>query len=227
MIVHSERDGVAPPSKTRVKICGLTRPEDAASAVELGADAVGVVFAASPRQVEVAQAVRVLENVPSYVQRVGVFADQPAELIREAVQMCRLDWVQLSGDESPELASSIDAPIMKAIHVRDAGDVEMRRGYPADAFLLDAPPIDGQMGGTGSAFDWSKAEDLPWPLRQVVVAGGLDAGNVGLAIERLRPGGVDVSSGVESSPGVKDAEKIEAFVLAVREADRRLRLRNP
>ena len=224
MIVRLDSDMAAPNSRTRVKVCGLTRAEDAARAVEVGADALGVVFADSPRQVDVKQACGVLEATPDYVQRVGVFADQPIELIREAITECRLDWIQLSGNESADLARSISLPVIKAIHVSEAYDLEKGKDYPADVYLLDAPPVEGRMGGTGAIFDWSKADGLPWPHRMIVMAGGLTPDNVGLAIKRLRPGGVDVSSGVESKPGVKDASKIEAFIAAVREADRRIRL---
>jgi phosphoribosylanthranilate isomerase len=224
MIVHFGSDHAKPSSRTRIKVCGLTRAEDAARAMEAGADALGVVFAESPRQVDLEQAKAVLGSTPGYIRRVGVFADQPIELIREAVAALRLDWVQLSGSEPAELARSVESNVVKAIHVTDEGELQNNKDYPAHAFLLDSPPLDGQMGGTGRTFDWSKAGVLPWPLDRVIVAGGLTPDNVGLAIRQLRPGGVDVSSGVESEPGVKDASMIEAFVAAVREADRRIRL---
>lgn len=210
--------------RTRVKICGLTRPADAARAVELGADALGVVFAESPRQVGIDRAREILAAAPPYVARVGVFVDPELDFVREAVDRCGIDWVQLSGDEPPELAQAIGAPVIKAVHVDGAADLERALEFPAAALLLDAPAIDGRRGGTGVAFDWSSAERLPWPRSRTIVAGGLRPHNVGNAIRQLRPGGVDVSSGVESAPGVKDPALIEAFITAVREADRRLRL---
>jgi phosphoribosylanthranilate isomerase len=141
----------------------------------------------------------------------------------ETVLACRLDWVQLSGREPAELAAAVSGRIIKAVHVSGPHDLIAVADYPADAFLLDAPTPGDQMGGTGKAFDWSAAEKLPWPRSRVIVAGGLTPDNVGSAIERLRPGGVDVSSGVETGPGEKSPEKMETFLAAVSEADNRLR----
>jgi phosphoribosylanthranilate isomerase len=215
--------GATDHQRTWVKICGLTRPEDAEHAARSGADALGIVFAASPRQLDIERASEILGAVPARIARVGVFADQPPEFVQEAARVCRLDWVQLSGHEPAELAAVLSTNVIKAVHVRDVYDLEAARSYPAQAFLLDAPVMGGRMGGTGSSFDWSQAERLPWPRYKVIVAGGLNPGNVSAAIERLRPGGVDVSSGVESSPGIKDRSKIDAFMSAVREVDARLR----
>lgn len=224
MIVRSgvsENEGAV----TRVKICGLTRAKDAEFAARHGADALGVVFASGPRQLDVALAVEVLALAPAHVQRVGVFADHALEFIDEATERCQLDWVQLHGHESAELAVALPAKVIKAVRVTGAADLERARDYPADAFLLDAPAANGRLGGTGEVFDWAEAEQLPWPRSKVIVAGGLNPENVGAAIERLRPGGVDVSSGVEASPGVKDHAMTEAFIAAVREADARIRRR--
>ncbi|NIN71767.1 MAG: N-(5'-phosphoribosyl)anthranilate isomerase [Gemmatimonadetes bacterium] len=207
---------------TRVKICGLTRPVDAEFAARQGADALGVVFASGPRRLDIVRAAEVLAAAPVRVQRVGVFADQALEFIQEATERCRLDWIQLHGHERAELAAALTAKVIKAVRVAGAADLERARDYPADAFLLDAPAADGRLGGTGEVFDWSEAEHLPWPRSKVIVAGGLNPGNVGAAVERLRPGGVDVSSGVESAPGVKDHALTAAFVAAVRETDARI-----
>jgi len=207
--------------RTRVKICGITRPEDAEQAVCLGADAVGVIFARSPRNVTIQRAREVLDTAPGYVNRVGVFADQDASFIWDAVLGCRLDWVQLSGNEPPQLPDGLPARVMKTVHVSSAGDLEALASYPGDAFLLDAPPLpSGRMGGTGKTFDWELARTLPWPRERVVVAGGLDAENVGEVIRMLRPGGVDVCSGVERRPGIKDPDRLRAFFTAVQRADR-------
>jgi phosphoribosylanthranilate isomerase len=174
---------------------------------------------------DVVRAAEVLAAVPAAVQRVGVFADHGLEFIHEALERCRLDWVQLHGHEAAELAAAVPARVIKAVRVASAADLERARDYPADAFLLDAPAANGRLGGTGETFDWSEAERLPWPRDKVIVAGGLSVESVGAAIERLRPGGVDVSSGVESAPGVKDHGLIAAFIAAVCEADAGIRLR--
>lgn len=213
--------------RTQVKICGLTRSADVDCAVALGADAVGVVFAPSPRRLAPAAAARILDAVPVTVARVGVFADEPVAFVQDAVAACRLDWVQLTGSGSPATSALLPARILHAVHVSDAADLARAARGVADAFLLDAPPADGQRGGTGRTFDWAHAARLPWPHRRVVVAGGLNPDNVGRAIAALRPGGVDVSSGVESAPGVKDALLLAAFFDAVVRADQALHSAHP
>ena len=208
--------------KTRVKFCGLTRTEDVETAVEMGVEALGFVFAESPRQIGILKAVELLAGIPGTTLRVGVFADQSEEVIREAVERCELDLIQLSGNEPPEMADALPVPVIKAVHVNNDSDAAALADYPAMAFLLDAPVEEGVKGGRGVVFDWSNAQSLPWPRRQVIVAGGLNAGNVGEAILKLRPGGVDVSSGIEVSPGIKDRRKMEDFIEAVKWADARL-----
>lgn len=214
-----------------MKICGLTRPGDALLAVELGAAAVGVVFAGGPRRLTAAQAAQVLGQVPAAVARVGVFVDPDPALVAEAVAACTLDWVQLSGQEGPEEAARVmDAArgamarlrppgLLKAVHVESADAVQAMAGYPADAFLLEAPPLDGRMGGTGRSFVWGDATHLPWDRERVALAGGLTAENVAAAIAAVRPAMVDVSSGVESAPGIKDATRMAAFMAAVRRTE--------
>jgi len=209
--------------RTRVKICGITRQEDARSASVLGADAIGVVFAASPRRVDPQAAPDLLQAAGPSVARVGVFADQPLGLIREVARAVRLDWVQLSGSEPRETAAGIDVSVIKAVHVERPEDIEVHSSYPADCFLLDAPTVGGRLGGTGMPFAWELGERLPWDRRRVIVAGGLTAENVGVVIDRLHPAAVDVSSGVEAEPGIKDPAKIEAFIAAVAAADDRRR----
>jgi phosphoribosylanthranilate isomerase len=209
-------------SRTQVKICGLTRSADVERAVALGADAVGVVFAPSPRRLAPAVAARILAAVPVTVARVGVFTDEPMEFVQDAVAECRLDWVQLAGSCSPDARALLPARILKTVHVSTASDLEAAARGVADAFLLDAPPAAGQRGGTGRTFDWAAAAHLPWPRHRVVVAGGLDPDNVGRAVALLRPGGVDVSSGVESAPGVKDPRLLAAFFHAIARGDQEL-----
>ncbi len=212
--------------RTRVKFCGLTRSEDVEIAAEVGVDALGVVFAKSPRQMGILSAMELLAPLPGTILRVGVFADQSEEIIREAVDRCELDWIQLSGNEPPELAAALPVPVIKAVHVNSGSDAVALADYPATAFLLDAPATEDLKGGRGVTFDWSNAQSLPWPRRQVIVAGGLNAGNVGEAILQLRPGGVDVSSGIEVKPGIKDRGKMEDFMEAVKWADARLPVDN-
>lgn len=222
---------------TAFKICGVTRRQDAEAAVEAGAAAVGVIFAASPRQVDIHAARRAIGDLTG-VARVGVFAGQSVSLIVEAVDACGLDWVQLSGGEPASVAREVAARcgvrVLRAVHLERQDDLAGLAGYPADAWLVDAPVREGRRGGTGRTFDWSLLEAAarrgggaglaagPEPggmtRDRMVVAGGLSARNVGDAIRRLRPAGVDVCSGVEASPGIKDMERIRAFAAAVREA---------
>jgi phosphoribosylanthranilate isomerase len=230
------------PGGVAVKVCGLTNAADATLAARLGAAALGVVLAPSPRQLDVSRAADVLAAAPPGVLRVGVFVEPDPDLVARAVAACALDWVQLSGRESPERAATIMAAaravagppgtlaggavadgaahagpgLLKAIHVRSAADVRALAGYPADAFLLDAPPRRGLMGGTGRTFDWSAARSLPVGRNRIAVAGGLTAENVAEAVAAVRPAMVDVSSGVEAAPGIKDAGRLTAFMEALR-----------
>lgn len=206
--------------RTRIKICGLTRPEDAAAAVSSGADALGVVLAPSKRQVTLDQAAAVLADVPPLVARVGVFVDAKADDVWEAVARLGLTAVQYHGDEAPQTCAAAPVPVIKAMRVGPDFDPAVLDGFRGTvaAFLLDTY-VAGEQGGTGEAFDWlSVAGSLPaWA--PVVLAGGLRPENVSTAIRTLHPFAVDVSSGVEVSPGVKDPALVEAFAEAVRAAD--------
>lgn len=188
-------------------------------AVDAGADAVGVIFAPSPRQVTVAQAAATLAEVPPLVARVGVFVDPTAQEVARAVAACGLTAVQLCGKESPELCDAIGVPVLKVMHIGtdfDSEAAEPFRGHAA-ALLLDTF-IPGKAGGTSQTFGWPSFGALPgWAPS--FVAGGLDSNNVAACIAALHPFAVDVSSGVEASPGIKDPAKIAAFVAAVRDAD--------
>jgi phosphoribosylanthranilate isomerase len=209
-------------ANTRVKICGITRPEDARLAADSGADAIGLVFyGASPRNVSVAQALEVVAAVTPLVTVVGLFVNESAALIERILQQVPLGMLQFHGDESGEFCRQFNRPWMKALRVRPDMDlVAACTDYDgASAVLLDAWQ-EGVPGGTGKTFDWSLVhETLPLPL---VLAGGLNAGNVARAMAQLRPAAVDVSGGVESSPGRKDAGKISQFIAAVRAADTQL-----
>ena len=205
--------------RTRIKICGITNAHDAALAVAAGADAIGVIFAPSPRQVTVEQAAAALAEVAPPVARIGVFVDPTVEEVNVAVAACGLTAVQLSGHESCVLCDALAIPMLKTIHVGtdfDLNCVEPYRGH-VSALLLDTQ-LAGKAGGTSQAFDWQRPGVLPgWAPS--FVAGGLNPENVAGCIEALHPYAVDVSSGVEASPGIKDADKITAFCAAVRDAD--------
>lgn len=207
--------------RTRVKFCGMMRAEDAAAAAELGADAIGVVFATSPRQVSIEQAAAICQAAGAFVTRVGVFAGQDASFIAEAVAACRLDWVQLAGAVDDDAIAELraHARVVRTVHFSGTGDITAAAAGLADAYLLDAPPVGEVMGGNGRPFDWGAVEFLPWPRERVVVAGGLTAENVDAAIRRFRPGAVDVSSGIERGIGIKDGARMRAFLAAVRLAD--------
>jgi phosphoribosylanthranilate isomerase len=210
--------------RTRIKICGLTRPEDAAAAVSAGADALGVVLAPSKRQVSLEQAAVILGDVPPLVARVGVFVDAQADAVWEAVARLGLTAVQFHGDEAPETCAAAPVPVIKALRVGsgfDAADVGRYRGAVA-ALLLDTY-VAGEQGGTGMAFDWDRVAGLLPRDIHVILAGGLGPDNVAEAVRTLRPYAVDVSSGVEQAPGVKDHAKVAAFCEAVRAADGEVR----
>lgn len=205
--------------RTRVKICGVTCPSDAQAAVAAGADAVGVVLADGPRSVSIDEALAALDVVPPFVGRVGVFVDAPLDHVREAACRLRLSAVQLHGDEDPGYCSEVGVPVIKAFKVGIGfapSALEPFRGSVA-AVLLDTL-VTGKDGGTGITFPWQSITDVPgWAT--LVVAGGLTPVNVGVAIDAMRPFGVNVSSGVEERPRHKDREKLRAFVAAVRAAD--------
>ncbi len=206
--------------RTRIKMCGITTPADAAAAVDAGADAVGVVLAESPRRVTLDEAVAVLADVPPLVARVGVFVDADPAFVREAVARLGLTAAQFHGDETPEACRAVGVPVIKAVRVRDPGSVRALTRFAgvAAAMLLDThvPRIPG---GTGRVFDWDAVARVLPRVAPIVLAGGLDAANVGEAIRVLRPFAVDVSSGIERSPGIKDPTRMAAFVTAVRAAD--------
>jgi phosphoribosylanthranilate isomerase len=206
------------PGLTRVKVCGLTRIEDVQGAVAAGVDAIGFVFVAgTPRCVTVEWAARLRREVPPFVTAVGLFVDAPVETVLSTVESVRLDAVQLHGSEPPELAGAClqRTRVIKAFRVKGSDTIAGLERYRevADAFLLDAF-VPGAHGGTGAKFDWDLAVAALSSGRPVILAGGLNPDNVGEAVSRVRPFAVDVSSGVESGPGLKDARRIREFVAA-------------
>lgn len=204
--------------RTRIKICGITRTEDARAAVELGADALGLVFyAASPRHVSVEQAWDIACNVPPFVTLVGLFVNESKLAVRRVMEAVPIQLLQFHGDEEESFCRSFHAPYIKAARVRPGLDlVKYASSYPsAQGLLLDAF-VEG-FGGSGRTFDWSLIPSgLPKPF---ILSGGLDAGNVAQAVRTVRPWAVDVSSGVESDKGIKDAAKIAAFISGVRDGE--------
>ncbi len=202
-----------------VKICGITNAEDARTAVDAGADAVGFVFwAKSPRAVDSATARAIAATLPPFVLRVGVFVDAAPEEIKRVADEVGLDMVQMHGRESPEAVAQAPRRAVKAIRVGPGFQPQdaLRYDGAAAALLLDTR-LDGALpGGTGRTFDWSLVRPVREGTSFLVLAGGLTPDNVAEAIATVRPDAVDVSSGVESAPGRKDAAKVRAFVDAVR-----------
>ena len=205
---------------TRIKCCGMTRVEDALLAAQCGVDAIGLVFAArSKRHLSVAQARDIRFALPPFVTSVALFMDDTAERVAEIIDAVQPDLLQFHGSEEDGWCAQFGRRYMKAIAMGDgAAALPRLRAYPRAAALLLDGHAGGQAGGTGHAFDWSL---LPRDLTQpVVLAGGLDARNVGDAIRAVHPWAVDVASGIESAPGIKDPQRMLQFIAAVRAADR-------
>lgn len=199
-----------------LKVCGLTRLTDARHAVGQGATALGFVFwPKSPRFVTPEAAAAIVAEIPSTVLTVGVFVNEPVDAIRTIAAQVRLSAVQLHGDEPPAYADALAWPVVRSVTLETADDAR-QAWAPETTFLLDAADRE-RRGGTGVLVDWTRAAALARSQR-IVLAGGLSPDNVGDAIRRVRPYGVDVSSGVEEAPGVKDFDKVTRFLDAAREA---------
>ena len=194
----------------KVKICGITRLEDALEAARLGADALGFNFwPGSKRYVAPADARAIVRRLPPFVTAVGVFVDAPREEILRAVAASGVQVAQLHGDEPPELCASLPLPVVKALRIANAHALAALAAYEVSGFLLDAPSAG--YGGSGKTFDWSLATEAA-AVVPVMLAGGLTPENVAEAIRAVRPWGVDVASGVERAPGVKDLAKLRRFI---------------
>ena len=200
----------------RIKICGITREADAQFAAGLGVDALGFVLAESPRRVESDTVQEISRGLPPFVSTVGVFVDMDIEALRDIATACKLDWLQLHGKESPDYCRALDFRLLKAIRVKDSQSIETMAAYKGcvSGFVLDTY-VKGQPGGTGNTFDWTLVKEAK-KHGPIILAGGLTPAAVKEAIEATGPYGVDVSSGVESAPGIKDHEKMRCFVEAVR-----------
>jgi phosphoribosylanthranilate isomerase len=208
------------PHRTWIKMCGITRLSDALAASEAGVDALGFVFAESPRRIDAERARVIIRDLPPHVMRFGVFVDQtPAEISR-VIAVAEIDRVQLHGFEEPMVRELAGTRVVKAFRARDESVLEEIHVWATDFFILDTWRLD-RAGGTGRTFDWSIAERAR-ELGRLVLAGGLTPDNVTDAILAVRPFGVDVSSGIEIGPGEKDLALVRRFVDRVREADAEL-----
>jgi phosphoribosylanthranilate isomerase len=204
---------------TRIKICGITNQADAQAAVEAGADALGfILYEKSPRRMTIPTVARISKQVPPHILRVGVFVNAAAEMIKRAIGECGLSLLQFHGDETPEFCTRFGLMSMKAFRIRDAESLKELPKYPTDAWLLDAYSAEN-LGGTGEKFNWDLAVEARKFGKPIFLAGGLTPENVAAAVRQVQPFGVDVSSGVESSPGKKDHAKVRAFITHVRQTE--------
>ena len=202
--------------RTRIKICGITRLEDAITACELGVDALGFVFhKPSPRYVKPETAAKIISKISRLVTTVGVFVDLPPEQLRQVAATANLDRAQLSGKESPQYCHALGVSWIKGFRLSAQEDLDGIAEYGTGNDILLDSYVKGVPGGTGKIFNWEWA-DLARSHGRVILAGGLGPENVAQAIDAAAPFGVDVSSGVESEPGIKDHDKIKRFVAAVR-----------
>lgn len=202
-------------SVVKVKICGMTSLEDVFLAVQGGGDAVGFIFyKKSPRCVTEKLVKSVVSKLPPFIETVGVFVDETADRVNRIADSCKLDAVQLHGDESPAFCERINRKVIKAVRVESKESFAQLSSYKARAFLLDAY-MENRRGGTGRMFDWNLVREAK-KFGPVIVAGGLDASNVSLAVQKAKPYGVDVCSGVEKAPGVKSPVKLRAFIKAAK-----------
>ncbi|MFO1475222.1 MAG: phosphoribosylanthranilate isomerase [Verrucomicrobiota bacterium] len=200
----------------KVKICGLTSVDDALAAAAAGADMIGLMFhPASPRFVQPQTATSIAAALPPYVAKVGVFVNAPEKFVRERIADCGLNLLQFHGDETPEYCLRFGIMTVKAFRIRNAASLEALDHYPTDAWLLDAY-TPGKEGGTGETFDWELAKQANQKGRPIFLAGGLTPANVARAVAQVQPFAVDVSSGVESSPGKKNPELVAAFIRAAK-----------
>lgn len=199
----------------RVKICGITNAEDAQDAVALGADALGFIFADSPRRITETAARVIIKSLPPFISSVGLFVNESIERVKDVCEFCGIYTVQLHGEESPEYLYGLAGyKIIKAFRVRDRNVLDILKDYSVDAFLLDSY-TQGKMGGTGTSFPWEIAKEAK-RFGQIIIAGGLTPENIADAIIVAHPYAVDVSSGVETRPGKKDKDLMKRFIAVVK-----------
>jgi len=200
-----------------IKICGITNLEDGLNAASLGVDALGFIFAASPRRIEPELAKKIIQALPQALMKVGVFVNEDQEEVQRIIEYCGLNGLQFHGEESPEFCRKFPYPVFKAIRIKDLESLKDMEKYHDVSILLDTYSR-GQAGGTGNPFPWEIAL-LAKEKRDLILSGGLSPLNVREAIKKVRPRGVDVSSGVEWFPGKKDLSKMVEFVKEVKKAD--------
>ena len=200
----------------RIKICGITRYEDARVAANLGADALGFIFyPQSPRYITPVNAAEIIKKLPPFISRVGVFVDEDPNRVVEIIKLAKLDTVQLHGNESPQYCAAMPVPVIKVFSVHDESDISKLSDYKACGYLLDTWSPD-RRGGTGKVFDWSVAVKACSIYNTIILSGGLGPSNLQEAIETVRPFAVDVNSGVEISPGIKSPPKMRDAISIVR-----------
>ncbi|TVO77719.1 phosphoribosylanthranilate isomerase [Sedimenticola selenatireducens] len=206
--------------RTRVKICGITRTEDAMAAITAGADAIGLVFyPPSPRAVTITQAAQIVKDLPPFVSVVGLFVNPTQDELTEALAQVRLDLIQFHGDETAQMCEASGCPYIKAVRMRpDVDLLDLDKQFASASGLLLDSYQKGTPGGTGETFEWQR---IPSSLRErIILAGGLSPDNVESAIHQVKPYAVDVSGGVEQAKGIKDHTKIKAFMRGVERANR-------
>ena len=205
---------------TKIKICGITNLDDALAAADLGVDFLGFVFSEkSPRQIKIKNAIAIIKSLPSSVSTVGLFVDQEELAVKMIFDKCRLDYFQFHGGESPDYCKRIKekGKVIKAFRIKGEQSIEDLANYDVEMYLLDGYNED-KFGGTGAVFDWDLAVKAKKYDRPIIIAGGLNPENVARALQKVRPYGVDVSSGVEKSPGKKDTQLMKKFIQQVRSA---------
>lgn len=205
----------------RVKICGITNVDDALFAAESGADAIGLIFSSSPRQVDIQTAQTVVKEIPPFLTSVGVFADEPAEKVMRVLMSCHLDVVQLHGDEQPSYANYFfPIPVVKAFPMKGVQTLQkMKRYETARAFLLDTYHVQ-KKGGTGKTFNWEWAVKAKSIGKPIILSGGLGPKNIARAVKKVKPYAVDASSGLERKIGRKDKAKVRDFIAIAKETAR-------
>lgn len=209
--------------RTRIKICGITRVGDANVAANLGVDAIGLVFyPGSPRFVNQEQAAKIIANTPAFVTKVGLFVDADKDTIQQTIAALAIDLLQFHGDETPEFCESFDLPYIKVCRIQPGTDIKAyAKNYRSmSALLLDSYQLN-QFGGTGESFAWSLVPEATEFNKPLILAGGLSPDNIVNAIKTVKPYAVDVSSGVEAAKGIKDPQKLAAFINGVVTADNR------
>ena len=195
----------------RVKICGVTNLADALAAVEAGADALGFVFAPSPRRIEPGRAREIIGRLPPFVSTVGVFSGEEPDRVRDILSVCGLDYAQFHGDEPPDVCNAFGRRAIRAVRVKGPSSLADLGRFRVGAFLLDSF-VEGVEGGTGEVFPWEIAAAAGTLGAPIILAGGLTPENVAEAVRRVKPFAVDVSSGVEEAPGRKDRALVEEFI---------------